>query len=999
MSHGKGETVAADAVYSMLQSMVDLQHHLGGEVSDLLRGQARIAEDVAALKEALDSSRPPSRSSCRYSVSSPFRPMQNFDQMRHSARLSTSSACGFENVRTCISAISPSGPNIHALRRSHSAGFENVQLAGTGTISPSGPNIHAVRRAHSAGFENVQPAGTVAISHSDSNMGATGSDGLDRWPQSVPMRSEYKDLFEEQGICKDRSRRSTNVAWKSRPSPTADFQIQILRSSRWVLEPDSWQMMAFDLLMIMPFISDVVVLPFVVAWGMPLGDYLTNLSWCSATYWVIAAVLHFRIGFYREGELVMDGPAIARRYFATWFVPDIALIVVDFVALSTEQLPNFFRLLRLVKVVRIIRFIQVANKLEQMFQGTQASGMRVVTTAGKILIFFVLLNHFVGCLMFAWARVPGGSDTGKRWTDYSPWHASEDYDFWQAPPLYQYVTSMLYVTCMLTLSGAHSIPPNTPEGFIGIVTIICGLMLSGTVVAILSAHVVEMAMAQQEKTTLLNTLGMYLKQRKVNPRLAGRLRRQVLARVEMQAALGEEDVPALSMISKKLRRELLRSTRLSQLLSHPLFSFWDEIDSQASDMMCEGVSFAFLSPQDILFESSDEAKAMYYLDKGKMSYTTQKSWFCSIPTGRRDVDKGKWISEAALWTHWEHVGTMEAINQSQVLAIRPEVIQSALREHPRLTEHTVEYCNAFKDCLDMACPPHSSHPDDLDIPHCHGSDLLGSTSSIALLNSVRSNANNTITSQELDELRKEIEENRCALQIRDRELERIVAVVAIRLERLEDDKIWVQVGKWHAAKGFQADCKLPGKQRRRGEAVQKVVQAILNERLTYFQSSIVLEHAEQEITLKDSKYGIRTKYLRTEYSATLHDVEGPKLYQVFTLPPTIKRYGHSDLDSVQEVGDNNNFDVFLHSTEEEAAVAYSWLPVDRYKSFSSGGKAKLQELLSNMAVSPEKVRENFLLGQEELDGRSSSHSGRALQILEGTIEAARMSQGDERISL
>eukprot|EP00930_Biecheleria_cincta_P000731 TRINITY_DN10173_c0_g1_i1.p1 TRINITY_DN10173_c0_g1~~TRINITY_DN10173_c0_g1_i1.p1 ORF type:complete len:1006 (-),score=195.78 TRINITY_DN10173_c0_g1_i1:279-3242(-) len=982
MSHESKEAAASDAVNAMLRKMIDLQQ-------ELLKGQANIAQDVVALREALSdpvsSSRGPSAAFAPASFNAGFTaPVRHPEQSRCSIGAMTFSSvfsdAGFENLKTTHrSSMFPKERRLQSIRRS--------------AMSPKNAD-EAVQ-----GFSLMKTT-------SDTSSSIAGN----VWPQSIPIRKAYKEVFDEQSSSVDKAHvrfageHGQTLSYFSR---TSSYQQAVETSLNCVLEPESWQIMAFDLLMLVPFVSDVLVLPFVVAWGVPLGDFLTKLSWCSAAYWLIAAVLNFRTGFYKEGELVMEGPVIARRYLATWFLPDMALIIMDFVALSNEQLPNFLRLLRLVKVLRIIRFIQVVNKLEHMFQGAHASHMRVATTSCKLTILFVLLNHFVGCFMFGWAKDSEENDTGKRWFDYSPWQNSADYDFLEAPTHYQYVSSMLYVVCMLTLAGAHNIPPNTQEGLIAILAIICGLMLSGTVVAVLSAHVVEIAMAQQEKTTLLNTLGTYLKQRKVPPRLARRLRCQVLARIEMQSSLAEEDVPALSMISKKLHKELMRSTRLSQLLSHPLFAFWDEIIDQASDDLCGEVNFKFLSPQDILFENGDEAIAMYYLDQGLLAYKQAKSLqnCLQLPKGPREVHKGTWICEAALWTRWQHVGTMEAVNQSQVLAITPQMILGALQEYPMLTRHTVEYCNAFKDCLDMASPPHSRYPDDLGVPHCHASDLLSSASSIALLNSFNSSTK-AIASQELQELRREIEENRCALQINDRQLERIVAVVAVRLARANDEKIWVQVGKWHASKGFQADCKLPGKQRRRGEAAQKVVRKILDDRLKYFKSnSIVLGAAAQEVTLKDSKYGMLTKYLRTEYSATLYAPSKiPGLYEMITAPledrksaakPTLSK---KRTKSTLEVGplEDMRLEVFLHSTEEATAVAYSWLSVDTYTWFSAEGKEYLQKLLSDLAVSPENVRENFemarFLQQERDEKDSTCNSSHMLDVLEDAVPSSFFSQ-------
>eukprot|EP00930_Biecheleria_cincta_P048530 TRINITY_DN33816_c0_g1_i1.p1 TRINITY_DN33816_c0_g1~~TRINITY_DN33816_c0_g1_i1.p1 ORF type:complete len:726 (-),score=95.12 TRINITY_DN33816_c0_g1_i1:117-2294(-) len=550
---------------------------------------------------------------------------------------------------------------------------------------------------------------------------------LKDWHQSLQMRECYMQIYDKHRSSDETVHEAVHA--KGRPlrrvgtqlasghahpegidaSQFQQSQVCLCRSTYQarILDPDSLQARVFDFLMVVPFVSDVCILPVVVAWDLPLTGFSKIVSWCSAVYWVMAFVLNFRTGFYECGELVMESAAIAQRYVKTWCLPDMILIILDFASLSIQPVPGLIRLLRLVKIIRMIRCIQLVSELASQIR---TPGMRITVTAANMMIAFLLASHFLGCLLFAVSR-DAETGTGKRWIDYSQWHIDPGYDFLQQALPYQYVTSVLYAGSMLTLASAYNIPPNTVEGCISIFAIITGLLLSGTVAALFSEPVMQMAQEQGDKRRLLADLDTYLEQRKVKrlkPQLARRCNRQVLSRLEIQAPLDDEEVTALEMLSAPLIKELLRTTRLPQLKSHVLLSFWIWVETPVADFLCLSARFDFSPPQDVLFEDGDVADEMFYIEQGLLSYT-------STFGQTKYVHTGKWICEAALWVqNWTHTGTLEAVRNCQVLQISSKVMEDALELYPNLARHTVEYCAAFKACLEAACPPHAEYPDDLD---------------------------------------------------------------------------------------------------------------------------------------------------------------------------------------------------------------------------------------------------------------------------------------------
>merc|ERR1712190_578948 len=122
-----------------------------------------------------------------------------------------------------------------------------------------------------------------------------------------------------------------------------------------------------------------------------------------------------------------------------------------------------------------------------------------------------------------------------------------------------------------------------------------------------------------------------------------------------------------------------------------------------------------------------------------------------------------------------------------------------------------------------------------------------------------------------DELQLELKNEKCAiLQSVSGELERVVAVTALRLAHPLDNRVLMQIGTFTEEKGIVPKCVMPGGKRSRGELPQRAIQRVLETALLIFFDGIVLETAVDEVEIKESEsISMRTKYLRTVHHAIL----------------------------------------------------------------------------------------------------------------------------------
>ena len=86
------------------------------------------------------------------------------------------------------------------------------------------------------------------------------------------------------------------------------------------------------------------------------------------------------------------------------------------------------------------------------------------------------------------------------------------------------------------------------------------------------------------------------------------------------------------------------------------------------------------------------------------------------------VDPDCWVSEAARWPEWTHVGTLEATQQCDFLSVRQEGLLLTLGRHVALRQVTCEYAQKFHSCIASSSAAH--RPTDLEVPGTDFEEIL-----------------------------------------------------------------------------------------------------------------------------------------------------------------------------------------------------------------------------------------------------------------------------------
>lgn len=717
--------------------------------------------------------------------------------------------------------------------------------------------------------------------------------------------------------------------------------------------------MALDVCSLLVLFWDLTIIPFVIAWDVPLKGFLYLAAWATLGFWTMDLCMSFLTGYQQSGEVVMDSKAIARRYLRTWFIPDISLVVMDFVGLlltatmtdrsysGTVKVVRFVRMGRLIRIVTIFRVLKLSQVFDELFEQINSDVIRLVSKTAALFFMVMWATHMVSCAWFACGRL-APTDTGARWVDAAMF---EDTDW-----AYQYFTSIHWTVAQLTLGAIEVTCQNTSERIFNVVCLFVGLLFGSVLVSSLAAALVELQEYSRERNQKLRTLRRYLDEHNVCHSMALRVKDQVAERLGKRCKLTNEDVSALGLISSSLLAELRFEVFGASLITHPLFRLWTSLNKDSILLLCcTGVEYKILRSSDDLFLAGERAEHSYCVVAGQISYTQDPFTSPVHEVTVTDVNKHNWLTEAALWSYWIYVGTATAVSSSEVLAVQAVEIGKAMQSNVNLERITREYSKQFHKRTVSASPPSAPWPSDIEVPFTDYGDLVAAMD-LGIRTTIGTNALEQCEHKRAYgpfvsvryKLREEVSRGKSTVVINGKgDLERIVSVAAIRIE--SNGYIFAQIGKVEDS-GVVPACQLPGGKYGTGELTTDVLQRLFGGKLASIASNVKLVRTERLVEWRNSKeYGVRTKYFRTV--CCMH-LTSPIVAPSCTVESTLQT---PPAPLITEVLSR---EVFVLSDDGKSAF-FAWLTPSEFEQLSDSN-AVVEEWLSYLrAPEPKNVKLSF----------------------------------------
>lgn len=492
---------------------------------------------------------------------------------------------------------------------------------------------------------------------------------------------------------------------------------------RMVVHPSSKACMAWDLAGVIWIAYDTIVIPLFLTFPVKHVPFTVVMFWMTLIFWTLDIVLTFFKGFYRGTELEVRPCWIAGRYLRTWFLLDLAIVGVDWVAIavgsdptgneeSSNQATRLARIGKATRALRIIRSLRLLRlvKLRQLWNEIQdkinSEFVLIILTVLKLVCMIISVAHIIACVWYALGNTEEG------------WVSKHGFD--DASVSYSYLKSLHWGLAQFTPASNELKPHTTVECLFALVVLIGGLIISALLISSITAAMSELKRLNSRATKELTSLRRYLRQREIPWQLALRIRKYSEFVIRLQRKqIQEKDVDLLKLISTPLQKSLAFAVYKSTLTMHGMFYEYGHKDLGAFQTLCQTATQTMhLAKDDIIFTAGQKAVQMLFVKRGMLWYYNEHSpdsptafksiSFSELENGNghsegegthNTVGSSDWCAEAALWTDWHHVGTLVAKTVCELVGVSAEKFADITSKHREVHMMCSEYAERYVKCL------------------------------------------------------------------------------------------------------------------------------------------------------------------------------------------------------------------------------------------------------------------------------------------------------------
>jgi len=474
-----------------------------------------------------------------------------------------------------------------------------------------------------------------------------------------------------------------------------------------VQSPNSNVRLVWDFLAALCLIAELCLVPMSV-FDMDDTKGLFAFRVVVMFYWTADVGANFFAGYYlHHGEVELRFRVVARRYLTSWFMPDVSLVIIDWLTYGAQLVEEAsdgltesmqpLKVLRLGKFARIARVIRVLIKWTRLLKLPMivaridnSVGMeRAVVLFGiaKNLVMILMLNHFLAC---AWYWI-GSADAGWVSLRSSP-HWGDDYAW-----------AMYWSVANFTPGTSGVQPQTTREVVFAVFVLFFAMVCFSVFVSSTTSLIHRFAVMHYAQRRNMLKLKRFLRQHNVPITLRSRVVRYVKVALDARRdIIPKGEVELLTILSIPLKEEIQMNLHLSTLGVHPLFKYLAVANtSLMRKVSSEALFEVAYSRGDVLFSAGEIADKMGFIVSGVLDYNPGQRYMRE--------DGQPWLlgptdsfCEAVLWTRWKCRGMMTSDVESEVIELSSGGFRRCIQRNHIVLITVQGYAHAFIEVLNSA---------------------------------------------------------------------------------------------------------------------------------------------------------------------------------------------------------------------------------------------------------------------------------------------------------
>lgn len=441
-------------------------------------------------------------------------------------------------------------------------------------------------------------------------------------------------------------------------------------------------------------------------WWIPLQcfnpdeDFFTTMmGWISLVFWTLDMAATLMVGYFDNGELILDPKKIGCRYLRTWFLPDLIVVLPDWftrvvdtegedgLATAARMIKGF----RAIRILRLLRLLKLQRLMNMVYDLIDSEYMFIVFTMIRLIVAITVLNHVIACIWYlvGYLSMEAGMPN---WLEDTGLQPVKEAEF-----AWRYLTSLHWSLTQFTPASMDVSARNEWERVMSILVLFFSLVAFSSIVGSVTNSMTALRNMSGDNKKQFWLLRRFLNHKKIGKTTSARIIRFLEHQTaNQQGDVNPSSITILTLLSEPLKNLLAYELSKKHVELHPFFAHLEQEMSPILVKLCDTVLQAIdLASEDVVFHPGEEGEKMYFVKSGSFEYT--------LPNG--DVMKPRlkekaWLAEAVLWTMWWHRGEFKAIAPSELAVIKPGPFAEVMKVHPRpwnfcinYAEHFVKYLN------------------------------------------------------------------------------------------------------------------------------------------------------------------------------------------------------------------------------------------------------------------------------------------------------------------
>lgn len=528
---------------------------------------------------------------------------------------------------------------------------------------------------------------------------------------------------------------------------------------RFVLAQNNVCLLSWSLLGFVFIMFDLIVIPFQV-FDPPGTIPLRVVEMSITVFWSCDMFMNFFRGFTKvNGVNEIRFRETAWNYIRSWLLPDMFLVIVDWLVLLSEVLTDnmgLFRvgkLARLSKTIRVIRLFRLAKtnggfwgQLTKKFNSEELATL--IKLAGRFL-FVIICAHWVACAWYGITIIQG--DDVETWMNY---HMPSDRGL-----TYRYFTAMHWSLTQFTPASMEVYPHNATERILNVIVLLLGLLTFTSLISSISNTMSHLQNLNHTSFLRQQHLRKWLGENRVSMNLVTSVLTCVKNSKQHTQRTPQKDVELLKVLPKHILAKLCEEVLQPVFETHPYFSSYLHYNPTSMRRLCSAaIQEAYLYERDELFNCGDTAERAFFIrngrlvyesmpeqhagiarnsdarnyaqlmrtttrgpgkltsdmmdlkfektstvvspgDRGSANWATYSSQISGMHPGadRHVIEEGAWLSEIALWAEWTHCGPLIATYNSELVSIESKLFCQTMGKYVIQDHMLRRYARLYAD--------------------------------------------------------------------------------------------------------------------------------------------------------------------------------------------------------------------------------------------------------------------------------------------------------------